>query len=331
MKARSNTDESSIVQRLQSILGPCVLLACKGKRPTRKAWQKLTLEDMSPAYLDTLNAGNIGVSLGAPSQGLVSIDFDTDESLASFVQRNPALDATLRTRGQRGGNLWLRIVGELPPSRKLVDQAGQPAGEWRSTGNQTIIHGIHPGTRRPYETIVQQPPVEIEASRIQWCPEAHPLDWQYQLRPGSCDREDKGDKETQRDTGIENDSAMGLCSSASLYHTNNISSAIAALDAQKDFERVKGAGVVRLYDRLVDRRFTAIKHGRNDFITKAVPFHYRALSVSRAMEFSMQFYLRHQAIFRDPADQHESETRAMLEAASRTYHKELSEDERNLY
>jgi hypothetical protein len=42
------------------------------------------------------------------------------------------------------------------------------------------------------------------------------------------------------------------------------------------------------------------------------------------MEFSMQFYLRHQAIFRDPADQHESETRAMLEAASRTYHKELS-------
>lgn len=331
MKAHPIAGPGSIAQRLQALLGPCVLLACKGKRPVRKAWQRLTLEEMSPAYLEALEVGNIGVSLGQPSRGLISIDFDTDGGLASFIRQNPALASTLQTRGRRGGNLWLRIHGEIPASRKLVDGAGLPAGELRSTGNQTIIHGMHPDTHTPYTIVVDRHPVEIEASVLVWCAEAHPADWRPPSFPPECDRECIEDKEAHRNTEAEKDSATHLCASTALYHTGDVDRAVAALDAQRIFEQRNGANVARLYDRLVDRRFTAVRHGRNDFITTGVPFLFRALSAERVLEFSMQFYLRHQAIFRDPADQHEGETRAMIEATNRTYHQELCENERNLY
>ena len=66
-------------------LGPCVLLAIPlGKKgPNTKEWQKLTLTHMTPEYLASLNGSkNIGVSLGAASQGLCSIDVDNDDELS---------------------------------------------------------------------------------------------------------------------------------------------------------------------------------------------------------------------------------------------------------
>ena len=54
---------------------------------------------------------NIAVYLGKASGGLCAIDFDTDEDLAAFLAVNPKLETTTRSRGSRGGMLWLRIEG----------------------------------------------------------------------------------------------------------------------------------------------------------------------------------------------------------------------------
>src|SRR5205085_9121638 len=53
---------------------------------------------------------NIAVYLGAASGGLCAIDFDADEDLAAFLALNPKLTASARSRGSRGGMVWVRIV-----------------------------------------------------------------------------------------------------------------------------------------------------------------------------------------------------------------------------
>ena len=59
----------------------------------------------TPAYRHALASGefNIAVYLGQMSGGLCALDFDQDEDLAAFLAVNPALAATTRSRGSRGG------------------------------------------------------------------------------------------------------------------------------------------------------------------------------------------------------------------------------------
>ena len=74
---------------------------------------------------------------------------------------------TLRTRGRRGCNIWLRCSADYPPSRKLTNECGVKIGEWRADGNQTIISGTHPDGM-PYQFLVEQPAVTISYDAITW-------------------------------------------------------------------------------------------------------------------------------------------------------------------
>ena len=78
----------------------------------------------SEAYQAVFNLEptNIAVYLGKASGGLYAIDFDADEDLAAFLELNPALTATTRSRGSRGGMVWLRIEGG-----KKSDTSPQPS------------------------------------------------------------------------------------------------------------------------------------------------------------------------------------------------------------
>jgi hypothetical protein len=53
---------------------------------------------------------NVAVYLGKASGGLCAIDFDRDEDLAAFLAVNSGLERTTRSRGSRGGMVWVRIV-----------------------------------------------------------------------------------------------------------------------------------------------------------------------------------------------------------------------------
>jgi len=139
------------------------------KKCLARGWQKTQIADtQTAAYSASLLVANVGVSLGAPSEGLISIDLDDDDVAAELLDKNPSLASTLRTRGVRGCNLWVRIDGDYPGSCKLFSKAqNKPVGEWRSTGNYTAIYGRHP-TGCDYTWLVDAPAVTLKYSDIIW-------------------------------------------------------------------------------------------------------------------------------------------------------------------
>lgn len=161
-----------VINRIYGLLGEStVLLPLQPgtKKCLQRSWQKVKLEDTRvETYVAKLITSNIGVSLGAPSGGLCSIDFDDDEAAALFFDKNPALSDAMRTRGARGCNVWLRIEGDYPRPCKLFSRTtGKPIGEWRATGNYTAFFGKHP-TGIDYSWLVEAPVVTVKYTDILW-------------------------------------------------------------------------------------------------------------------------------------------------------------------
>jgi Bifunctional DNA primase/polymerase, N-terminal. len=152
------------------------------KRPVFKQWESTTAKQMQdPKYLAKLNGqGNIGVLLG---HGRATIDIDQDKFVEPFLNLNPKLRATLRSRRKRGCNFWLRIKGNYPSACKLKTQGGADWGEWRADGNQTVIHGAaidrRKGEKKPtaYKIEHAGPPIELAFDEIRW-PDELLLPWQ---------------------------------------------------------------------------------------------------------------------------------------------------------
>ena len=167
MNALAATDR---VSYLVGLLSPAVLLPWpSGSKGSRKKWKHLQLIDMDDSgHLSKLEkAGNIGVALGKVSNGLVTIDFDQDSYVETFLGANPLLANTLRTCGSRGCNIWVRCSHGYPPSQKLKNLSGDQIGEWRADGNQTIIAGTHP-EGMSYRFVVENPVIPISYDAIIW-------------------------------------------------------------------------------------------------------------------------------------------------------------------
>ena len=161
-------DPKSILQALGC---KAVLLPIReGTKATMvKGWPEKTFEDTQTSSYQNLleGASAIAVSLGAPSGGLCSIDFDCEEAMREFLRVNPFLEETLRTKGRRGANLWITITGNIPPLTHFKDANGSSLGEWRSNPGYTIISGKHP-TGIEYQTLVDAPPLKIPFEEIKW-------------------------------------------------------------------------------------------------------------------------------------------------------------------
>ena len=169
-----------MVRHLTDLLGDdVVLLPCgKGEKGSRwEKWQELTVEKMhDEQYLSALNrAHNIAILLGNVSGGLCTIDIDGDESIEPFLTLNPQLKETLRSRGKRGCNLWVRMKGDFPSSSALKRRDGSAWGEWRADRNCTMIHGIHPDGMC-YERSPEVTPIQITFDEIVW-PSELTLPW----------------------------------------------------------------------------------------------------------------------------------------------------------
>ena len=178
---------SSIVDELRNLLGnDVVLLPIKrgDKGPSGKemeGWQTFTAEKMQePEYLARLNHGsNIGVLLG---KGLVTIDLDQNDAVEPFLNLNPKIRETLRSRRKRGCNLWVRIEGDYPKACKLRTKTSEDWGEWRADGNQTVIYGEAIDRKKgetqttAYKITNRAKPVELAFDEIQW-PDELVLPW----------------------------------------------------------------------------------------------------------------------------------------------------------
>ena len=161
------------VKELRELLGHDVLLLAWpiGSKGTKKEWGHLTIADMEKAdSLAKLEHGNIGVALGAKSGNLIALDVDDDSLVEPYLASNPWLKDTLQTHGRRGRVFWLRMAGEYPAKTKTLKAlSGSDAGEWRAGKNcQSIIHGIHPKTGKPYQILNKVKPLAVEFAKIIW-------------------------------------------------------------------------------------------------------------------------------------------------------------------
>ena len=158
------------ISHLRDLLGPAVLLPwASGSKGDSRRWKHLQLADMDDvSHLTKLHrAGNIGVALGQVSNGLVTIDFDQDSYAETFLTANPLLADTLRTRGRRGCNIWVRCSSAYPESQKVKNSAGDQIGEWRADANQTIVAGTHPDGMQ-YRFVIEEPVITISYGAIIW-------------------------------------------------------------------------------------------------------------------------------------------------------------------
>lgn len=173
---QGNATPSSLFPRVEKVLSligkESLLLALpKGQKEAKIKWSRLSHDRMKDApYLEKLEAGNIAVILGKKSDDLCSIDFDSDVWLEVFLNynsRNPAIAKTLRTRGKRGGNVWIRCRGAYPLRTQFLKVLGEDIGEWRAGGSYTVISGTHPEGGE-YRFTFEAQLAEIDFASIKW-------------------------------------------------------------------------------------------------------------------------------------------------------------------
>ncbi|HWI56902.1 MAG TPA: DUF5906 domain-containing protein, partial [Bacillota bacterium] len=136
---------------------------------TERTWE----QTQSAAYRAVFELGpvNIAVYLGKASDGLCALDFDADEDLEAFLAVNPKLAGTLRSRGSRGGMVWVRIEGDYPESCNPAHKHF----EWRADRRLSTIYGRHP-KGMDYTLVVDASPVTLRFEEIVW-PEGWDLPW----------------------------------------------------------------------------------------------------------------------------------------------------------
>ena len=164
----------SIVDDLLNLIGPAVILDWQRRsKGDARRWKHRTLDSQTAKRMAELRrhaeeGGNLGVALGEVSHGLCAIDFDTEPEVEEFLSHNPTLRTSLCTRGSRGCQIWVRILGALPNSADLQDGSdGRKVAEWRANGRQSIIHGVHPNGN-PYQRLVNKPPKMMRYKEIDW-------------------------------------------------------------------------------------------------------------------------------------------------------------------
>ncbi len=93
----------------------------------------------------------------------------------------------------------------------------------------------------------------------------------------------------------------------------------------------ENALLAKFYKDVIEPRFQAQPHARNNFLVEAVPFLYRAVSASVVLRLVGCFYDCNRALFNDPREQHLKEAEAVIAGVGETYIRELNADERAVY
>lgn len=308
------------VADLPGLLGPCVLLRCSGKKAVQKGWNQLTIEEMTPAYLSRLK-GNVGVLLGEPSGGLCTIDIDSDESVDAFLALNPLLQNTLRTRGRRGCNLWVRINGPFP---KLIKPTlnGQHWGEWRSNGGYTIIRGTHPDTDKPYTVQHHAKPIVLRFEQITW-----PEGINVPASPSGV--ESKTPLCPLHSSESSSISPLSAESASSALSTSGLIARVAG-----DLARAKAGSndpLDKLFSRFIAAKYRPSRGTRNAYLVGAVTFLYHCVSEEAVFKLCTRFYDENRHHFTDSPEQHQRELAALVTGVKETYLSTLNPIERGLH
>lgn len=168
---------ASPLERFTTLLGEDVFFVpCKWgtKKPLATYVERSAESTKTPTYRALFQAGqaNIAVYLGKASGGLCAIDFDADEDLVAFLAVNPKLAETTRSRGSRGGMLWMRMAGDFPESCS----PDHKHFEWRADRRLSTIYGRHP-KGMDYTLVRDSAPLVLAFAEIAW-PDGWGLPWE---------------------------------------------------------------------------------------------------------------------------------------------------------
>ncbi|MCH1498801.1 MAG: bifunctional DNA primase/polymerase [Akkermansiaceae bacterium] len=287
-----------------------VLIPIKeGKKASAvKGWSKLDYKKtQAETYQRRLAAAPaIAVCLGPQSKGICSIDFDDDSALVEFIAINPSLEASLTTAGKRGCNIWLKITGDYPRTKKLK-RGEDPLGEWRSSGGYTIISGLHPDGVS-YKVLVDAHPLSIDFKEINWPASWNSPEVNTPLPPPP----------------LSENSVNSISSDPSIYHTPK---SLLERDKEARIAREKLAKDVKLskfYDRYISRIFTPKQGSRNKSLIDMVTFLFHAVGLTRLIELVAAFHQTNYDIFLDTLADHMKEATAHLEALEADFLTKLS-------
>ena len=325
-----NNQSRDAICKLYDLLGKDAVLLpipVRKKSPVLKGWQNLTIEQSRDAvHQRRLRMGNVGVLVGKPSNGLCSIDCDSDEILDTFIKLNTALNQTLISKAKRGGNVWVKITGQYPTLKTL-----KGFGEWRSTGGQTVIAGTHP-EGIPYHFINETKVVETEFDKINW--------------PQGISFESKSDAAHPAPPSHSSVSPVSesvsyisaSCTSVSLYN-NPVKDALEALErsnaSDKEFDswcsNPKNLKISRLYRDLIWSKVVAEPGHRNAVLVALGKKLHNCVSNDVALELLTAFYELNKSLFNDSLEQHIREAKAITSGCENTFQSSINVDERELY
>ncbi len=286
-----------------------------------KGWTDLTSQCMADPKHNAklLSHGNLGVALGKQSAGLCTIDIDDDNGVAEFFDRNPELEGTLRTKGARGCNLWIRIVGDYSPSSAIKRLSGHSWGEWRADGNQTIFAGLHPKGVHYQLCDPDAAVIELRYDDIIW-PDSV-------IAPRNARRgEEGGSSSILPPANYRLPSTPTTLPSTSVPSTPLRSTANSHLGGSDANARLH-----QLYEQHIAENVIALPDQRNDALVELVPKLFFTVSARTVVDLLMMFYDRHLAIWKDPRERHEYEMRKLLESCELSFINELSQKERSMY
>ena len=320
-------------------LGAVVIPVYRSKKPKYRYWRSLDYTKCRSKELLSLydEHTNIGIVQGVPSSGLISIDFDADEPLKEFLELNPDLKCTMTTSAARGANLWFKIQGNYPPLTRLK-RGGKIWAEWRSTGAYTVLHGLH-ADGMPYKSHDKKP-LRICHEHIRFPDDV--------LFKASIERNSSATLNAAPVTTPLHPALLHHCTTSSIimdsadspnYGAGAVSTQLSPkliLSNMKSREealnkfKAENPHLHRLYLKLIDQKYHAQPHQRNDFLNEAVPFLYRAVAPKLILPLVEFFYIVHKPIFHDSLSQHTKEAKALLRGVSETYLSSLSPDEQEL-
>lgn len=297
------------VASLRRLVGPFVPLPCNsgqgGKGPILLKWQKLRLHNVTARHVAQCERAEyrLGVSLGSASDGLCTLDCDCDEFGAEMLRLNPQLAKTLTTTCNRGRTYWLRITGPFPNNAPLLWR-DLKVGEWRSTGNLSVIAGRDTETGNWRRFICDLPALAIPFASILW-PEGLTNKGNAWPEP-----EDATTQDVEQRSEV-----VYVCSTS-----------------QSNAEKERAAKKWRLYGNLV-RHLRAESGERNDLLSRAVPFVLHAVCPKLAMAFFMRHFdeAAEQSGWRATRKEHKRSVDALISGYVRDYAGKLPESDRARY
>jgi hypothetical protein len=128
------------------------------KRPLLKAWDHLREKSLSSASIAQIASERpqLGIAVAGGFNGLVPIDFDTDDMdiLREVAKAIPR--PNVAKKGRRGFVGFYRAADDLPRARKFLmpkGENGKPGKvliEVLTTGKTVLPPSIHPDTKNPY-------------------------------------------------------------------------------------------------------------------------------------------------------------------------------------